>query len=133
VRLFVGFDRALLNVLLAQSGRILPRLSPERLRRLCERMLPLARAARLLGGEEGRLALVARDASEREIARLEVYAETEGLDVPASPVIWALRRLLESRDAPPPGGASLERLIEPGVALDWLRTHGYRVVERGLP
>ena len=132
VRLFVGFDRALLNILLAQSGRFLPRLSSDTLRRLCDRMLPVARAARLLGGEEGRLALVARDADDHELARLELYVEAEGLDVPASPVVWALRRLLESRDSPPAGAAPLERLIEPGEALDWLRSHGYRVVESGV-
>jgi hypothetical protein len=132
VRLFVGFDRTLLNVLLAQVGRLLPRFSPETLRRLCNRALPVARAARFLGGEEGRLGLVARDANGHELARLELHAEAEGLDVPASPVVWALRRLLESRDAPPPGATPLERLIEPGVALDWLRSHGYRVVERGI-
>ena len=93
VRLFVGFDRTLLNLLLAPYGRILPRLSPEALRRLCARMLP---------------------------------------EVPASPVVWALHRLLESRDAPPPGARPLEQLVEPDVARDWLRTHGYRVVERGV-
>jgi hypothetical protein len=130
VHMLVGFDRALLNILLAQSGRILARHSPEALRRLCNRLLPVARAARILGGEEGRLALVARDAHGHELARLELRAETAGLEVPASPVVWALRRLLESRDVPPPGTAPLERLIEPDVALDWLRTHGYCVIER---
>jgi hypothetical protein len=132
VHLFVGFDRALLTRLLAQSGRVLPRLSPQALRRLCVRILPIAQAARVLGAEEGRLALVARDSNDRELARLELHAETGGLDVPASPVVWALRRLLASRDVPPPGFAPLERLVEPGVALAWLRTHGYRVLERGV-
>jgi hypothetical protein len=97
VRLFVGFDRGLLNGLLAQLGRILPRLSDERLRRLCVQLLPVAGAARVLGGEEGRLALVARDAREHELARLELHAHSEGLDVPTTPVVWALRRLLEAR------------------------------------
>jgi hypothetical protein len=128
--MLVGFDRALLNILLAQSGRILARHSPEALRRLCNRLLPVAQAARILGGEQGRLALVARGANGDELARLELRAETAGLEVPASPVVWALRRLLESRDVPAPGAAPLERLIEPDVALDWLRTHGVRVIER---
>lgn len=132
VRLYVGFDRGLLNAMLVRAGRLLPHLSDAALRAWCQRLLPLARAARLLGGAEGRLALVARDPSDRELARLELRAETEGLDVPAAPVLWALRRLLASRDVPPAGLVPLERLVEPAEALLWLRTRGYHVVERGL-
>ncbi len=89
------------------------------------------RVARAVGGREGRLALVARDAGGAERARLELLAASEGLEVPAAPVLWALRALLE-RPGPPPGPVPLERLVEPTEALDWLRTRGYQVTEHGV-
>ncbi|MEN8183810.1 MAG: saccharopine dehydrogenase NADP-binding domain-containing protein, partial [Myxococcota bacterium] len=74
LRLFVGFDRALLGRALVRLGRVLPSLSGEALARLVGRMLPLARAWRPLGSPEGRLALVALDPANAEIARLEIRA-----------------------------------------------------------
>lgn len=131
VRLFVGFDRAVATRSLQALTPLLPRLSTRRLRRLCEHLLPLVRTARAIGGREGRLALVARDAGGAERARLELLAASDGLEVPAAPVLWALRALLE-QPGPAPGPVSLERLVEPAVALGWLRTRGYRVTEHGV-
>jgi hypothetical protein len=130
VRFFAGFDRALLGQALRAVSRVVPSLSREALRRACGVLLPLANAARLAGTAEGRLALVARDASGAELARLEVRAEAEGLDVPAAPVVWALRRLALG-PALPGGLWPLERLVEPDRALAWLRSHGCRITGGG--
>jgi hypothetical protein len=129
VRLFVGFDRQALNQLLVGASRLVPRLSREALQALVHRALPLARAAARLGGREGRLAVRARDATGRERGRVEIVAGHEGLDVPALPVVWAARCLLEHGGAVPGGVLRLDELVSPRSALDWLRARGYTVRE----
>ena len=131
VRFFVGFDRGLLNRLLVGSGRVVPQLSREALGAWVRRVLPLARVASRLGGREGRLALIARDAAGLERGRVEVVARHDGLDVPALPVVWAARRLLEGPDDVPGGALRLDQLVAPGDALDWLRARGYTIREAG--
>jgi hypothetical protein len=129
VRLFVGFDRQALNQLLVGASRLVPRLSREALQALVHRALPLARAAARLGAREGRLAVRARDATGRERGRVEIVAGHEGLDVPALPVVWAARCLLEHGGAVPGGVLRLDELVSPRSALDWLRARGYTVRE----
>jgi hypothetical protein len=130
VRFFTGFDRRLVNRALWLAARLVPRLDEGSLRRLVAGALPVARLAGRLGGAEGRLAVRALDAGGREQGRVEVHARREGLDVPAAPAAWAVRRLLEYADAWPAGALRLDQLVAAEFALDWLRAHGYTVLER---
>jgi uncharacterized protein YbjT (DUF2867 family) len=129
VRLFVGFDRGFVNLALAQAARVVPRLEARTLARLARWALPVANAARVVGGAQGRLSVDALDAGGRRLATLEVRAHREGLDVPAAPALWAAQRLAEGAEIPP-GVRPLEEIVPLAEALDHLRKRGYTVVER---
>jgi hypothetical protein len=57
-----------------------------------------------------------------------VRADREGLDVPATPALWAAQRLAQGAEIPP-GVRSLDEILPLGEALDHLRKRGYTVVE----
>jgi hypothetical protein len=128
VRLFVGFDRGFVNLALAQAARLVPRLDARALARLARWALPVANAARVLGGSQGRLSVDAFDAGGRRLAAVELRADREGLDVPATPALWAAQRLAQGAEIPP-GVRSLDEILPLGEALDHLRKRGYAVVE----
>jgi hypothetical protein len=121
-----GFDRGYLGVALWGAARLVPHLSPARLRSLCrlaQAGMPLVQA---LGTPVGVLSVEGLDAAGRVVAEIEVRAAREGLNVPALPAVWAVRRLLE---APPVSVASpgLEQLVTPDQAVAWLRQEGCAV------
>jgi len=128
VRLFVGFDRGFVNRALAQAARFVPSLDARRLARLARLALPFANAARVVGGSQGRLSVDAFDAHERRLAGIELRADREGLDVPATPAVWAARRLAEGAEIPP-GVRSLDEILPLAEALEDLRKRGYMVLE----
>lgn len=128
VRLFVGFDRGFVNLALSQAARFVPSLDAPTLARLARWALPVANAARAVGGSQGRLSVDALDAEGRRLAAIEVRADREGLDVPATPAVWAARRLAEGAEIPP-GVRSLDEILPLAEALDHLRKRGYTVVE----
>lgn len=123
LRFFVGFDRAWLVRALGLAGRVLPRMSSAALGRLARVAAPLATAVRPFGTARGRLAVLARDASGRVVAGVEVHAEREGLDVPAAPAAWAAAALLAGGGS---GGGPrrLVDLVPPPRVLDALRELG---------
>lgn len=129
VRLFVGFDRGFVNRILAEAARFVPSLEPPTLARLARWALPFASAARAVGGSEGRLSVDALDGSGCRLAAIELRADREGLDLPATPAVWAARRLAEGAEIPP-GVRSLDELIPLDEALELLRKRGYTVFER---
>jgi hypothetical protein len=128
VRLFVGFDRGFVNRALAEAARFVPALEGRSLARLARWALPVANAARAVGGAEGRLCVDALDARGRRLAAVEVRAERDGLDVPATPPVWAAQRLAGGAEIPP-GVRSLDEIIPLAEALDQLRKRGYTVLE----
>lgn len=128
VRLFVGFDRAFVNLALAQAARVVPSLEARTLARLARWALPFANAARVVGGSQGRLSVAALDARGRRLAAIELRADREGLDVPATPAVWAAQRLAQGAEIPP-GVRSLDEVIPLAEALDLLRKRGYTVLE----
>jgi hypothetical protein len=128
VHLFVGFDRGFVNLALSQAARVVPRLDAPTLARLARWALPVANAARAVGGSRGRLSVDALDAGGRRLGAIEVRADREGLDVPATPALWAAQRLAQGAEIPP-GVRSLDEILPLGEALDHLRKRGYTVVE----
>jgi hypothetical protein len=128
VRLFVGFDRGFVNLALTQAARFVPALEARTLARLARWALPVANAARAVGGSEGRLYVDALDARDRPLAGIELRAERDGLDVPATPALWAAQRLAGGAEIPP-GVRTLDEIIPLAEALDQLRKRGYTVLE----
>jgi hypothetical protein len=125
---WVGFDRRALVLALRVAAPVLGRLPARWISALAGGLLPLARAVRRLGTPRGVLLLRALDSAGAELARIEVAARANGLDVPAAPVVWIVECLLAGGLA---GGGvlGLEELVTPSAALDWLREAGYEVRE----
>jgi hypothetical protein len=76
----------------------------------------------------GVLMVVAEGAGGRELDRVEVHASASGLDVPALPPVWVVRRFLELGQMPAAGVLGLDRLLPFQRAVSWLREAGYEVM-----
>jgi hypothetical protein len=124
----VGFDRAWLTRALRLAAPLLGRVPERSVPGVAAALLPVARALRLTGTARGALLLRAEGRGGAEVARVEVAALANGLDVPAAPVVWVVESLLAGGLAR--GGVlGLEDVVEPAAALGWLRAAGYEVRE----
>ncbi len=119
-RLFFGFDRRLLTELLRLAAPFLGVLPERAIAPIAHGLLPLARAARVLGTPHGLLAVVAEDSAGRELARIELTASERGLDLPAAPPAWITARLARGH-ALPAGCVELADVVPLEDALAWLR------------
>ncbi|MGI9431978.1 MAG: saccharopine dehydrogenase NADP-binding domain-containing protein, partial [Myxococcota bacterium] len=128
VRLHVGFDRAPLVFALRAVAPGLGRLSEAAVSRLARVGAPLASVVRPFGTPRGVLRVEALDPASRTLASVEVEAREHGLDVPAWPAVWAVRRLLQ-KGAGPGGALSLGDLVPRAEALAALRGAGFDVRE----
>jgi hypothetical protein len=75
----------------------------------------------------GILTLDALDARGRTVDQIEVRAREQGLDVPALPSVWAVRRLLERGAELPAGLLSLDQMFTPEEVAGWLEEEGFHV------
>jgi hypothetical protein len=126
VAFHVGFDRAWLTRGLAAVGAVFGRVPERRVARLAAPLAPLARTLRRFGTPRGALAVVASDAAGAEVARVEVAARENGLDVPALPAVWAAAALARA-SAPRVGLVPLRALIGTEAAVQGLRERGFAV------
>jgi saccharopine dehydrogenase-like protein len=124
--LYVGMDRDVLDRVLWLSAKVLPALSSRVLKRLCRLSQPFLLPVRTLGTPVGVLALEAIGERTSLLNEIEVRADREGLNIPALPSLWAVRRLLGEDDLPDEA-MSLDQLITPQQAATWLRQEGYAV------
>ena len=124
--LHAGLDRDVLNRVLWLSARVLPALSSRLLMRLCRLAQPFMSPVRALGTPVGILVIEALGERGGLVDEIVVRADHEGLDIPALPSVWAVRRLLVEEDLPD-GAMSLDRLFTPREAASWLRQAGYAV------
>lgn len=130
VSLHVGFDRAPLVYALRAVTPALGRLSEGAVARLARIAAPIASLARPFGTGRGVLRVEALDVAGGALAGVEVEAHSEGLDVPAWPAVWAVRRLLGLGKGPARAGVlSLADLVPRGEALAELRSAGFEVRE----
>ncbi len=129
LRFRAGFDRSLLTRALWLLAPVLGRLPRAWLPNIAALLLPLAHAARAFGTSRGVLAVVARDSSGAETARVEVQAPAHGLDVPAAPPLWLVLRLLNEGGLPP-GVWRLDQLVRFEQARAWFESAGNKVIER---
>ena len=80
----------------------------------------------------GILTLEALDEQGTIVAEIEVRARENGLDIPALPAVWAVRRLLDRGAELPAGLRSLDQLFAPEEVARWLREEGFEVTEACL-
>jgi hypothetical protein len=119
-RFFFGFERAALTALLQIAAPALSKLEAGKLRRLSRAFLPLARAASVFGTAHGALAVVAEDASGRELGRFELAASAHGLEIPAAPPAWIAAQLARGA-ALPAGAVELHELVPLPDVVSWVR------------
>ncbi len=124
VRLYVGFDRAVLVRSLRLAAPFLGRFPEDRLGRLTSWLVPLAAVARPFGTPRGVLRVEGVAPHGGVLGSVEVEARTEGLDVPALPSVWVAARLASE----PPTQAGVKALADLVSRDEALR----RLVEAGL-
>jgi hypothetical protein len=126
----IGFDRAWISRVLAFFAPVIGWLPRSWVPGVARMMVPIARLAALVGTPNGVLVQIARDIDGAELARIEVLARSNGLDVPAAPALWLAHRLALTGSLPVSGAVDLDQLIAWEDARAWLRGAGYEVVER---
>ncbi len=122
----VGFDRAWLTRALSAGGRVLALLPESRIPALARMTAPAAGLLAGLGTPRGALAVLVRDADGSELARTEVMAERDGLDIPALPAVWAAAVSLAGTSRPA-GVVPLADLVSASEARTRLAELGYEV------
>jgi len=124
----VGFDRRTINYILSVLSPFLAKLSDLNLQRLCHIALAVSPITRLFGTPEGRLRVQAVNKEQKIIEYIEVIADKDGLNIPASQVIWAIKKLM-SQNTPDikPGYLTLPTLITADEAISHLRQQAYTV------
>jgi hypothetical protein len=128
-----GMDRVWLSRTLWCAARVLPALSDDRLSFLCRLAQPAMPVVGALGTPVGVLSVEALDERGRTVDEIEVRARRNGLNIPALPAVWAVRRLLAPEPLPRAGALRLDELLSTGQAVDWLRAEGYHVSGIGTP
>ncbi len=124
---YAGMDRPAIGRVLWLLARVLPRVPSTLLKqgcRLAQLVMPLVQGQ---GTTLGILTLEALDEQGTIVAEIEVRARENGLDIPALPAVWAVRRFLERGAELPSGLRSLDQLFTPKEVSDWLRDEGFEV------
>jgi hypothetical protein len=131
VRFYAGMDRQECGYGLWLAAWVVPWLSLGRLQRLCGLAMPAVSLVQRFGTKVGVLSVEARDPRGRIVEEVEVRATQEGLNVPALPSVWAVRRLFDEA-APEPlrGPVRLDQLFTPDQVTTWLRQEGYAVTRQ---
>ncbi len=125
---YVGFDRKTITYCLSLFSTFLATLSDKNLQRFCHIALAVSPITRLFGTLEGRLRVQAVNQDQQIIESLEVIADKDGLNIPASQVIWAVKKLIAGNISDiKPGCLSLTTLITADEAINHLRQQGYTV------
>ncbi len=128
IQFYVGFDRRIITYCLSLFSPLLKRLSDQNLRRLCHIALAISPLTRLFGTLEGRLRINAVGQNNKMIKHIEVIANKDGLNIPASQVVWAIKKLIAIDPGKiPPGLLSLSMLMTGKEAIKNLRQQGYVV------
>jgi hypothetical protein len=124
---YAGMDRDWLDYGLWCAGWVVPYLSGGLLSSLCRLAQPFLPLVNAQGTFIGVLSLDAIDGLGQRVGEVEVRAQREGLNVPALPSVWAVRRLFAPEPLPRTGALRLDSLIGARQAADWLRQEGYHV------
>lgn len=128
LRFYVGFDRRAITYCLSVLSTFLAKLSDQNLQRLCHIALAVSPVTRLFGTLEGRLRIQAMNKNQQIIDHIEVIADKDGLNIPASQVVWAIKKLLTGNVSDiKPGYLTLPMLITADEAINHLRQQAYTV------
>ena len=126
----MGFDRAWIARGLSLFAPLIGTLPRSWIPGVAAALVPVARVASWVGTPRGVLVQIARDIEGDELARVEIAAPANGLDVPAAPALWLAQRLARKGSLPAAGAVELDQVIAWEDARDWLRGAGHAVVER---
>lgn len=129
----VGCDRDLLVHALSWGSPLTKHLPNAFLHALCKLTLPVTWLLAPLGSLLGILRLEAVDESGEVFDSLEVRAQSEGLDVPALPAVWAAGRLANDRTHGRHGLTHLPDLLDWTEAREELETAGFEVRDHATP
>lgn len=127
VRFFMGFDRGWLNRLLKAAAPLIGSFGTKRRAAFARLAMPMLALVRMVGTERGVLSVVGEDADGREVGRVEVVADTNGLDIPALPAAWLVQALIRDGWLAAPGVRGLDRVVNAEAAVAQLVDAGYAV------
>jgi hypothetical protein len=129
-------DRTEAGYALWLAAWVIPWFSLGQLQRLCQFAMPVVSLVQRFGTKVGVLSVEALDSRGRTVEEIEVRATHEGLNVPALPSVWTVRRLFDDADPQPlRGPLRLDQLFTPDQVVMWLTEEGYIVTRwaRRLP
>ncbi len=121
----VGLSSAIGMRALSLAAPLVSLMSDPLLATLCRLGAPVATVFGKLGSRTGILLLEAINHRGRVFESLELRAESAGLDIPASPPVWAARAILEDTSHLPFGALSLGQIITWEQAEAWLSEQGF--------
>lgn len=125
---YVGMDTWFHGKALQWGGFFLPYFSNQALLAICSVIQWWTPIITRLGKDLGLLLLEGYNSRGEVIHRLEIRAPQQGLNIPALPVVWATKRLLqENFSALPFGILGMEHLFTPQEIIQGLQSEGFQV------
>ncbi|MFY9224038.1 MAG: saccharopine dehydrogenase NADP-binding domain-containing protein, partial [Blastocatellia bacterium] len=93
---YVGFDKTAYSYLLFLASKILPKIPDNLLFNLSKIANLFTPIIKSIGSPTGILLVEALDKNQNILDKIEILANSEGLNIPALPSVWTAKKLLEN-------------------------------------
>lgn len=124
---YVGFDKTAYSYLLFLASKILPKIPDNLLFNLSKIANLFTPIIKSIGSPTGILLIEALDKNQNILDKIEILANSEGLNIPALPSVWTAKKLLENNLNFPNKILSLSDLFSPKEIFQLLKEEGYKV------
>jgi hypothetical protein len=129
---YISFDKPFYSYLLILLSKIFPLISEELLKYLSKIFYLPTPLINAIGSPIGILLIEALGEKNEILAKIEIQAKTEGLNVPAIPTVWAAEKLLFNNISPPNKALTLDKLYNTQEILELLKKEGCEVYAEKL-
>ncbi len=124
---YVGFDKTVYSYLLFLASKILPKIPDNLLFNLSKIANLFTPIIKSIGSSTGILLIEALDKNQNIVDKIEILANSEGLNIPALPSVWTAKKLLENNLNSLNKTLSLSDLFSPKEIFELLKEEGYKV------
>ncbi len=122
---WISFDRRLYSYLLKLSSYVLPVFPLPWVKLICRMAQFFSPLINQLGTTQGSLIIEALDKEGQVIHQISIYAEENGLNIPALPSVLAIKKSFEAQDSQ--SCENLSQLLTPEAFKVALTAEGYQV------
>jgi len=124
---YVSFDKPIYSYLLFLASKILPKIPDNLLFNLSTIANLFTPIIKFIGSPVGILLIEALDKNQNILDKIEILANSEGLNIPALPSVWTAKKLLENNLNSLNKTLSLSDLFSPKEIFQLLKEEGYKV------